>query len=110
MTRNSCSASAGWVAGGTPHRFWWLDPRGTALRDPEAAARPEWGKRGGCGGVASPDPGCRRRLMRLAAPAYLAAALAPGAAVAAELHVPGGFPTVAAALDAAAPGDEVVLA
>jgi hypothetical protein len=48
--------------------------------------------------------------MRLAAPAYLAAALAPGAAVAAELHVPGGFPTVAAALDAAAPGDEVVLA
>jgi hypothetical protein len=48
--------------------------------------------------------------MRLVAPAWLAAALGPLAAFAAELHVPDAFPTVSAALDAAAPGDEIVLA
>jgi hypothetical protein len=48
--------------------------------------------------------------MRLVAPVWLAVALAPAAALAAELHVPASFPTVAAALDAAAPGDEIVLA
>jgi hypothetical protein len=48
--------------------------------------------------------------MRLAAPACFAVALAPAGALPAELHVPAAFPTVAAALDAAAAGDEVVLA
>jgi hypothetical protein len=48
--------------------------------------------------------------LRLVASAWLALALAPSVALAAELHVPAVFPTVAAALDAAAPGDEIVLA
>ncbi len=49
-------------------------------------------------------------LMRVGFAAVLFVALVSSAAAAAELHVPGAFATVSAALDAAAPGDEIVLA
>jgi hypothetical protein len=48
--------------------------------------------------------------LRVARPAWPLVLLAPSLAVAAELHVPGAYPSVGAALDAAAPGDEIVLA
>ena len=48
--------------------------------------------------------------MRVARPAWLLGVLVPSLAVAAELHVPGAYPSVGAALDAAAAGDEIVLA
>jgi hypothetical protein len=48
--------------------------------------------------------------MRLGLSSFLLAVLAPSLAAAAELHVPGAYPSVSAALDAVAPGDEIVLA
>lgn len=48
--------------------------------------------------------------MRAACSAWLLVFLVPSLAPAAELHVPGQYASVAAALDAAATGDEIVLA
>lgn len=48
--------------------------------------------------------------MRPARTAWLLVCFVPSLAQAAELHVPGAYASVAAALDAAAPGDEIVLA